>query len=369
MIELQQQAKKRKEPDWIAVSRLLLDAMNYRFPEEMHEANQSELLQILERDFELRTIAESLTDNGYFVEEPLIAIPGPSDQLIVVEGNRRLAALKLIVQPELRNLSPNPEYWEILAGGLKHDISEVPVILYENREELTTHIGFRHIAGILKWNPLSKARFINSIIERKGKESDFAKVAREISSTKPVTRDNYISYRIFLQARDDFEIDTSKLEKTFSIFFRALSDPRLTDFIGLNKDKTPIELKEPISKKKADALEELIGFIHGTDQIEAVITDSRQLSKLGEILDNKDAYNHLKRLRNFDQAYQLSGGEERRLIDNLTKASVYLDYALPDALRHKKSLKVAQWVKRCYETILEIVRHFPEVRSKPEDIH
>ncbi len=124
------QPQVRRTPNWKAVSQLLFNAENYRLPEDGHGSSQSELLQILDRDFELSVIAESLADNGYFAEEPLIAIPGPPDQYIVVEVNRRLAALKLLVQPEMRHLSLTPDYWESLARRLRYDISEVPVLVY-----------------------------------------------------------------------------------------------------------------------------------------------------------------------------------------------------------------------------------------------
>jgi len=363
------QAQVRRIPDWKPISLLLFDTENYRLPEDGHGASQSELLQILDRDFELSVIGESLADNGYFAEEPLIGIPGSAGRYIVVEGNRRLAALKLLVQPELRHLSLNPDYWEGLVGRLRYDISEVPVLVYQDREELTTLLGFRHIAGILKWDPLAKARFIGSLVERKGEGADFAEVARETGSRKPTIRDNYIAFRILLQATDAFEIDTSKLEKNFSVFYRALSNPSFTEFIGLNKDRSPKDLRTPIPAKKAAALEELIGYIHGTSKIDAVLTDSRQLTKLGEILSSKDAYNHLRVNRNLDQAYQLTGGEERRLIDNLNRASFYLDDALRDTHRYKASTRVTRLVKRCAETMSEILRSFPEVQRELEGRH
>ena len=353
---------KKIEPE--KVSHLLFDDQNFRFSEDASGLSQRELLKIIDRDFDPLSIGESLVDNGYFAEEPLVVIPKPStDKFIVVEGNRRLAALKFLLDKDIRGLSTDKDDWEKLAKRLKTDISEVPVVKYEDRNELTSFLGYRHIAGIWKWDPLAKARFINSLVERKGKNADFPLVAREIGSKRPTIRDNYIAYRILLQAKEDFGIDTAKLEKNFSVFYRALSDPSISKFIGLNKDKSPMELKNPISPRKADSLEELIGFIHGTNKASAVMTDSRQLTKLGEVLSEERAYKYLKINRNLEQAYQLTSGEERRLLDNLEHAGYYLDEALSDAHRHKTSLKVTSAVKRCTETLLEILKNFPKVRT------
>ena len=362
--------KVRGELNWVEVSRLLFDDHNFRFSEDSRGESQEELLKILIRDVDPFTIAKSLADNGYFIEEPLVVIPKPSsDNYIVVEGNRRLAALKLLLNGHLRSLTTNPGDWKELADSLKEDISEVPVVEYQNREELTSFLGYRHIAGILKWDPLAKARFVSNLVESKGKEADFAEIARETGSIRRTIRDNYIAYRILLQASDTFDIDTSKLEKNFSVFYRALGNLSIADFIGLNKDRLPAELQTPISKKKATALKELVSYIHGTKDEVAVLTDSRQLTKLGDVLSNKPAYEYLKAHRKLDQAHQLTGGEERRLIDNLNQASFYLDESLRDAHRHKGSKKVALCMKRCAATMVEILKHFPEIQRELEDKH
>lgn len=359
--------KRRKPPDWIAVSRLLLDKYNCRLPEDTHGASQQELFQILDKDFELLPIGESLADNGYFLEEPLVGIPAERDQFTIVEGNRRLAALKLLTEPKLRKLALNQRAWEDLAAQATENLSEAPVLVYQNRDELTSFLGYRHIAGILKWDPLAKGRFIAGIVDKKGKGADFREAARETGSKANTIRDNYIAYRILLQAREGFEIDTSKLEKNFSVFYRALGNPSITRFIGLTKDKPPRELRQPVPVRKAKTLEELIGYIHGINNTQPVVTDSRQLTMLGEVLENKVAYDHLRVNRSLLRAHELTGGEERRLIDNLDRASFYLDEALRDVHRHRRSPKVAQPLRRCAQTIAEILKHFPQVTQELEE--
>jgi len=359
--------KDQKIPELIEISKLLLDIENFRLPiEEAKGADQEKLMKILERDFELNVIAESLIDNGYFDEEPLISIPGPSDNFIIVEGNRRLATLKFLLQPEFHRISYQPKYWEDAAKRIKFDISRVPILKYSNRQELSKFLGYRHIAGILKWDPLSKARYIDSLVEQKGDDADFGIVARETGSTKPAIRDNYIAHRIYLQAKSDFGIDTSKLEENFSVFYRSLSSPLITDFIGLKKDIHPRQLRKPVSRKKAAVLEELIGYIHGTNKVDAVIRDSRQLTDLGEILDNKEALDDLRRYRDFDHAFQLSGGEERRLKENLKKANRYLSDALKDVHQYKDSKEISFLIIRFWKTALEVIRHFPKVKDGVE---
>jgi hypothetical protein len=347
---------------------LLLDSENFRLDEaEAKNASQEILLQILERDFDLNMIAESMIDNGYFQEEPLSVISTTGGEYIVIEGNRRLATLKFLTQPEYREISTQKKYWEDAASRAKYDLQKVPVIIYEKRKELTSFLGFRHVAGILRWSPLMRARFIHHLVQERGSKADFSELAKETGSRTNTIRDNYITYRLFIQAKEAFDIDTSELEKDFSVFYRALSDRAIINFIGLNKALSVGKLKNPIPPGKAKELEFLIGFIHGTKTVKPVINDSRQLSKLGEILENKEALKYLIKYRNFDQAYALSGGEARRLLENLESAIFYMKESLRDVFQYKTDAKVREVFSKLWSVAQEIKKSFPEIGGGGED--
>lgn len=356
-----------KQLKWVPVSNLLFDNENPRLPTGAKRWSQNEILKVYEREFDLLPIVQSMADNGYFVEEPLIVIPKSKDTFIVVEGNRRLAALKVLTDPELRRITRDRKTWEKLAKharALGHDLTLAPVVVHKSRDELIAILGFRHITGILKWDPLSKARFINLLVEQRGKEADFSELARDIGSLRPTVRDNYVAYRLYIQARDQFDIDTRNLEKSFGVFYRALSSAPILDFIGLKKEESPVKLRSPISKRKANALKELIEYIHGTAEVEPVLTDSRQLTMLGEVLASPEALDSLRVHKNLKRAYALTGGEERSLMENLQRADFLLGETLKDVYKHKQSTKVAHWVERCAGRMFEILKYFPEVETR-----
>ena len=80
---------------WIPFAKLLLDAENPRLPERIRRQSQSEILRYLREQGVLEELARSYLDNGFFQHEPLIVVRGGADaNYTVVEGNRRLAALK-----------------------------------------------------------------------------------------------------------------------------------------------------------------------------------------------------------------------------------------------------------------------------------
>lgn len=359
------QAKKSIQP--LKVRSLRLDDNNFRFPEGMRGTSQERLLLVLDRDYDLLPIGRSLAENGYFIEEPLIVIPEPPN-FIVVEGNRRLAALMLLLDEDKRSLSKDSREWEALARDMKEDLSEVPAVVHDSREEIVPILGFRHIAGIQKWEPLAKARYINNLVEERGRRANFKEIADETGTySEPTILKHYIAYRAYLQARDDFQIDTSGIEESYSLFYRACTAyPSMQHFIDLSKGRSRRELRRPVPSDKAEALEELIGYIYGTQEVKPVIRESREMGQLAEVIASRRAIKYLRKTRDLERAHDFVAGELPSLIDNLTEASYYLEKALIGIRRHKDERKVKEIVRRLSKIISQIFKHFPDLHKKPE---
>lgn len=344
-------------PRWEYVSNLLLDGENPRLIPEAVSYSQTKLCLLLEKEFELFPIARSMVDNGYFQEEPMIGIIGSNKTIIIVEGNRRLAALKFLTDAGLRKVSVYRDEWEelcIRSQKTGHDLSKIPVVVHKNRSELTAVLGFRHITGILPWEPLAKARFINGLIEDK-KVKNFYEISEEVGSRQDTIRNNYVAYRVYMQAKD-FDIDISEVEKKFGVFYTALNNSDIREYIGLDFDKSLAELRNPIPKRKDDELRKLVEFLHGTSKVKRVLTDSRQISKLGEILASPEARKILEATREFDLAYRSTGGEERTLIENLTSASIHLTEAYKTVYLHCHNPNVRHLVDHCARIMDQILK-------------
>jgi len=354
----------------ILVSRLLFDRENPRLPPDVISYTESDLLLYFEKAFDLLPIAKSLVDNGYFEEEPLIGIPGPNGKVIVVEGNRRLAALNFLTNSDARNLSKRRETWEALVteAGQKNTLRgllEVPIVVHKDREELRSILGFRHITGIKRWDAIQKSRFINRLIETRP-DATFEKIGREAGSRETTIRNNYLAFRVYLQAGVEFNIDTSRVEKEFGVFYTALTDPNVRDYLNLKVEpqKRPQDLREPVSKRKADELKFFVECLHGTKKIEPVVTDSRQIKKLGEVLVVPEARRLLEATRDLDQAFKLTGGEKRTLTENLQLANIYLGEAYKTVHLYSKDPVVKNQVEKCVITITQILKSFPDIKEK-----
>src|SRR5262249_34295224 len=152
-------------------------------------------------------------------------------------------------------------------------------------------------------------------------ELRFADIARLIGSKPKTVREHYVSYALVRQAKNTFNLDTERAEESFGILRRALSDPNIRNYIGLDLDRREHKLSKPLKKSDAPRLDETFQWMFGTKTKAAAIRESRDLSKLGSVLANDKARAALQTSGDLSYAFELSGGEEKRLIDVLSKAS------------------------------------------------
>ena len=218
--------------EYVRLDRLLLDPENPRLPSGLEDRSQDAMLKYIERTYEPILIGRSIALHGYFVSEPLIVIPHGDDQkLTVVEGNRRLVALRLLTDAKARELiGRRRREWERLAEQADIPARGIPVIKVESHDEVAPIIGYRHIAGIEEWDPYPKAVFISRFIDQEG--MSFAEVAELVGESESEVRAAYRNYSIVQQAREKFDIDTTEAEGKFGVFTRAMESAPIRNYLG-----------------------------------------------------------------------------------------------------------------------------------------
>lgn len=264
------------------ISALRLDSQNPRLPPSQHGKDQLALAVVMEMGFDAFTVAENISRFGYFSSEPLIAIPSDDGTYCVVEGNRRLTALLGLTRPDFRREFATPERWENLAKDSKlNTTTMVPVVVAKDRQTVTPVIGWRHVSGILKWEPFAQARYIASLID--GQKLSYEEVANLIGMKKTEVAAHYRDQSIADQAQS-LGIDTGGLEQSFSLLQVAMSSTKIREFVGapLGSSYRPGSL--PIPPEKQNELRELIGYVYGSGEEPPRISDSRQISALGTVL-------------------------------------------------------------------------------------
>lgn len=272
----------------------------------------------------------------------------------VIEGNRRIASAKLLADKELRDRLKirDNDFPKIKDKDVGEDLKIIPSIVYKDRKDISPYLGVRHITGVLKWEAYAKARYIASRIEdelRRGKsiEASIQEVQRKVTDRSDLIKKQYMTYKIFEQARDDISFDVDAIINRFSLITVALNYPSIREFIGVASYKDVKFNKPLVPRNKLEKLDTLFTWIFGKGKdIPPILTDSRKIQeKLSYILADKDATDFLLQGGNLEEAYERSGGEVEFIKKRINTAKRAVASALQYAYKHKGDKEIMALLK------------------------
>lgn len=162
----------------LPISSLLLDPKNPRLEESDDQREIiSKMLEGLGGN-KLFNLAEDIIENGLNPADLLIVIPHEifSGKFIVLEGNRRLTAIKLLIEPSLLDSYGSKKlkssFDSLSSRAVSQLASSLACVIFPTREDASHWIELRHTGendgvGIVGWNARAVARFK----QRAGKKS------------------------------------------------------------------------------------------------------------------------------------------------------------------------------------------------------
>jgi hypothetical protein len=279
-------------------------------------ASQLELLTILYEEEALDELVASLVENGYFEEEPLVIVPS-GDRFKTVEGNRRLATLKLLLDGRLRRRVGVPD-WPKLTARQRSRLETVPCVIYRTRDEVVPFLGYRHITGAKKWAPFQKARFVAQLLDG-GKSLD--SIQELIGDTTQTTKKLYQEYVVYQQIVQDLSMASEPIRERFSLLEVALGQRPIKKHLGLPRRLPTKAVDQLVPEEHLDELREVTVWIFGDSDRKPVIGESRDISRrLAKVIENPEALEHLRLTNDLDAAYERTGGEEQYLLRRFAAA-------------------------------------------------
>lgn len=343
----------RRVSEYLPISDLQLDPENFRLPQDAAVRDQIALCAFIEMRYDLGELANSMIRDGYRPEEPLIAVD-EHDRLVIVEGNRRLSTLKLLQDQEYRDGLPESKTttWNALAHELDEtgrDLSEVPVVTYQNRNEVEGSLGFRHVSGIAPWSAESKARYISHLVS---KGHPFSEIARMIGSRSDYVRRQHAAHAALTEAEAQ-DVDTDRAERFFGVYYRSLSNPKAREFVGI--DWTGTAPDKAVLSKGAEPMAEFLGFLFGSTEVKPVLTDSRRVDDLGRVLADETALGVLREERNLDAAVDVLGGDRSAVNAQLRGALTRLRQANGAAFEFAGDDQLIDLAAKCQHTAQRIL--------------
>ncbi len=316
----------------VPVSLLELDAENPRLASSSKTKRQFDLLQTLWTEMDVAELVDSIAENGFFQEEPLFVIPkseGHEDgPFVVVEGNRRLAAVLILTNDDYRKKLGATDTRTANATE-RARLQELPVSIYKTREQLWAYLSFRHINSPRPWDAFSKAKYIARVHEEYGVPLD--DIAIRTGDRHSTVERLFRGYKVIQQAESQgqFNVEDRWRNKFyFSHLYTALDYEEFQAFLGIKPDSSLRD--NPVPKSKLDNLQLVMLWLYGkrSGNIEPVVQKQNpDLGMLRDVLSKKSALSALRSGYGLSRAHEISIGDDRRFIDALTSAKEELQRA------------------------------------------
>lgn len=292
----------------ISIDEILLDELNPRLPNSVGRS-QNEMLIYITKNTSITEIMSAIAANGYFPGEPLVVVEKPKGKYTVVEGNRRLTALKLLTDP---TLYPKNKKITLIADEAEHRPTKVPCVVFDSRNDVINYLGYRHITGVKQWEPLAKARYIAQyFVEQTSADDDptdrYQQVARGIGSQGPYIRRQLNGLAIYnlIEDQEFFDIEGLNEESvSFSLITTAVGYEAILKFVS--EGEHPFVNPSALIKKNVAKLAEW--FFAVDEDGQTTLGDSRNIKKLNHIAADAAAIASLTEGDSLDRAYSKTRG-------------------------------------------------------------
>jgi hypothetical protein len=144
----------------VNVADIDLDPENIRL--DVDQKTQDDLMADLFTNEDAMEVLESIARNGIFPDEQPIVIKD-GERYVMMEGNRRLAAMKALNNPNL--IKAFAQKISLIAATFP-GINEIEVQVAPGRDEVQRHLANRHTNVTRKaWSPLRQAYFYTALLK------------------------------------------------------------------------------------------------------------------------------------------------------------------------------------------------------------
>jgi len=152
-----------------------LDPENPRIPPTPSPLPQLELIHLFCRHYEVHALAKSIAEDGYFPDERIVVIE-QDGSTIVLEGNRRISALKVLMNPDLAPDEMKSKFQRLAEIVDRKLIAQFDALVAPRRNAATKLILEKHTQqSVLSWSPLMKAEFYRKMTEQGTSTNEIAK--------------------------------------------------------------------------------------------------------------------------------------------------------------------------------------------------
>ncbi len=230
---------------------LLVNTENYRF-EPVSSQKEAIDQMVIDQGDKLYNLAENIVGNGLNPSDKIQTVVSSHDRtkFNVVEGNRRIVALKLLNNPDLIDIGKHAalkkKFRRLHDDNKSTIINEIECTVYDNPSEADKWIKLKHAGqlegvGTVTWNAQQVDRFEEKV---EGKSSTALQTIKLLEKSPDVPKEVKSKLKV---------LKITNLE-------RLISDPTVREFLG-------IEINNGIIQSEVEEKEVIKGLVHITKDL------------------------------------------------------------------------------------------------------
>ncbi|WP_346883697.1 ParB/RepB/Spo0J family partition protein [uncultured Algibacter sp.] len=358
--------------EYIPIDQLVFDPNNPRLPstvtsKQNEDDYENEVINWMLQFENVTELMSSIGEKGFFPAEPILVVKNSHGLYEVIEGNRRLTAVKLLNEPSVAKKKKNT-IQDIISEAKSELIpTEIPSIKFDTRDEVLGYLGYKHITGVQPWDSLAKAKYLKQLQLTLPEDSFYNQcktLAKIIGSKGNYVRLLLVGVNIYevIEENSFYEIPNLN-EETFSFgtFYTALGRENISKYVGVDFSED-----NPIEGLNKECLGDLTSWMFKKNSENFTrLGESRNLTELNKILDP----NFPKALDAFKNGRTLV--ESVRLTD--LPIEVFLK-SLNDSLDNLKTSRdylheISEPISSAEDTLLEIQKIARMMRITVQDIN
>jgi hypothetical protein len=229
--------------DNIPIEDLILDDQSSRLPKPLRGKSEKQIIEYMLMEAATLDLMLAIGQNGFFPGEPLLVVQ-EGEKYRVIEGNRRLIALKILMRPEIVPVQKNKVDQIMEAVKYKRDeIDLVPCQVVDDPDSVHKYLGYRHITGVQSWDLTQKASFLTDIRKKEFPDLDIEAASRQlakmIGSRRDYVKRLLVGYSIFEAIKDSGFFGIRSLDEG-SFYFNYIADslrqPEIARFLNVDME-------------------------------------------------------------------------------------------------------------------------------------
>lgn len=313
----------------IPVENLKLDLYNPRLPKSKQGKDENEVIKFMILQSATLELMMAIGENNFFAGEQLLVVESEEKgKFIVIEGNRRLTAVKLLSNPKLSSFKK--ESIKEICNNAEFKPEKIPCLIFSKKQDILKYLGYRHITGIKSWRLLEKARYLSDLKQSEFSQLSFSQacknIAKSIGSSSSYIRRLLTSYELYKLVEDvDFYSIDNLNDTSFHLnyFTDSLNKENVRNFLGIN-----INSDEPLKNLKSENLKKIVyWWFKETEGQSRLLGDSKSFKMLEKVLSHQRALEAFENGVSISQAYEMTDDIDRLFKKEVEKSLKAIEQA------------------------------------------